>query len=176
MEIWSTAARLQLRQEGVAAGLLRLDHGRVAEAEVQRGLALHALQRPVDRLHRVGARGLGPGLHVGLVELHDVGAGGEEVPDLLVHRFGVGHGEAFVVRVVGVLRLLGHGEGAGQRDLDRPLRVGAQELDVLHLDGSLAPDRAAETRGTGAGFPVRSMCVPIRSLSMPPSAVASRLE
>ena len=31
-------------------------------------------------------------------------------------------------------------------------------------------------RGTGLGWPVRSMAVPCRSVSMPPSAVATRLE
>ena len=131
---------LQLRQEGIAAGLV-VNRVGVAEAEMQRGLAVHALQRPVDRLHRIGARRLGPGLHIGLIELHDVGAGGEEVLDLLVDRLRIGHREAFVVRVIGVFRLLGHGEGAGHRDLDRAIRVGPQELDVLHLDRALAPDR-----------------------------------
>ena len=108
-----------------------------------------ALQRPVDRLHAIGARRIGPGLQVGLVELHDVGAGGEEVAHLLVHRLGVGHGEALVVRVVGVLRLLGHGEGAGQGDLDGARRVGPEEAHVVHLDRTLAPDRPRDQRHRG---------------------------
>jgi hypothetical protein len=45
-------------------------------------------------------------LHVGLVELDDIGAGGEQVPDLLVHGPGVVHGRRGAGAVVIVLRLL----------------------------------------------------------------------
>ena len=89
---------------------------------------------------------LRPRLHVGLVDLHDVGAGGEQVLDLVVDRGGVVERHLLLVLVEIVLRLLRHGEGAGHRDLDRAVGVGAQELHVAHFDRMLAPDLADDAR------------------------------
>ena len=127
------AALRQLGQEGIAARAL-VDDGRVAEADVHRGRALHTLQRAVQRLQAVLPRLLGPRLHVGLVDLHHVGAGGEQVLDLRVHRVGVVHRRLFVAGVEVVLRLLQHRERAGHGDLDLAVGVRAQELQVLDLD------------------------------------------
>ena len=49
-------------------------------------------------------------------------------------------------RVVLVDGLLRHRERARQRDLDRLVRVGAQKLDVAHLDGPAALDRSRDDR------------------------------
>src|SRR5439155_570972 len=48
--------------------------------------------------------------------------------------------------VVIVLRLLRHGERAGDRHLDCSARVRAQERHVLHLDRVAPPDRASDSR------------------------------
>ena len=69
---------LRARQEGVAARGRVVDV-RIAEADVQRGLALDALERAVDRTDGVVAGLIGPRLEIGLVDLHDIGAGGEEI-------------------------------------------------------------------------------------------------
>ena len=45
-----------------------------------------------------------------------------------------------------VLRLLGHRERPGNRDLDRALGERAEELDVAHLDGLPSPDRSDDPR------------------------------
>jgi hypothetical protein len=66
---------------------------------------------------------LGPRLHIGLVDLHDVCPGGKEVTDLLVYRGRVIHRRLFFVRIVVVLRLLAHRERARHRHLDHLLRV-----------------------------------------------------
>ena len=74
-----------------------------------------AVERAVERREPVLARLLGPRLHVGLVDLHDVGAGGEEVVDLVVDGAGVGQRELGVRLVVVVLGLLRHRERARAR-------------------------------------------------------------
>src|SRR5204862_6677222 len=50
------------------------------------------------------------------------------------------------VRVIVVLRLLCHSERARHGYLDEPLRVGAQEFYIFHLDRMLAPDRRMNAR------------------------------
>src|SRR5688572_8343253 len=71
-DLLAVAAR-ELRQERVGRRA-RVDERRVAEADVDRRGAGHALQRPVQRLETVVARLIGPRLHVGLVDLDDVRA------------------------------------------------------------------------------------------------------
>ena len=68
------------------------------------------------------------------------------VARLLVDGGGIVEGERFLVLVVIVLRLLRHGEGTGDRDLDHPVGIGAQELDIAHFDRMPAPDRADDAR------------------------------
>ncbi len=123
-----------------------MDQRGIAEADMQRGLAGDALKRPVDHRDAKAAGLVGARLHVGLVDLHDVGAGVEEVLDLLVDRRGIAHRQGDLVLVVVVLRLLRHGEGAGHRDLDRTAGLAAQELDVAHLDRPRPPDRPDHPR------------------------------
>jgi hypothetical protein len=88
----------------------------------------------------------GPRLHVGLVELHHVGAGGEQVADLRVYGRGIIHRRRGAGAVVIVLCLLRHGEGAGHGELDRPVRQGAQEAHVLDAHRVAAADRARDPR------------------------------
>src|SRR5262249_51784292 len=83
---------------------------------------------------------LWPRLHVRLINLHDVGAGGEQVFDLHVNSGRIVHGERNLVLVVVILRLLAHGEGAWHGDLDRLGSMTAQELDIAHLHRVHAPD------------------------------------
>jgi hypothetical protein len=92
------------------------------------------------------AGGLRARLHVRLVELHDVGAGGQQVEDLLAHRGRVGQAELARGAVEVVLRLLGHRERAGHGDLHGLARVRAQELEVAHLHRMLAGDRPDHAR------------------------------
>ncbi len=123
-----------------------MDDRGVAEADVDRGRARDPVRGAAQHVEAVVARGLRARLHVGLVDLHDVGAGGEQVQDLAAHGVGVGHPDRLRRAVVVVLGLLGHRERAGDGDLDRPARVRAQELDVADLDRMLARDRADHPR------------------------------
>ena len=87
-----------------------------------------------------------PGLHVRLVDLHDVGAGGEEVLDLLVHRRGVAERHLLGARVEVVLRLLRHRERTGHGHLHRPVGVRPEDLEVAELHRMPPPDRADDPR------------------------------
>ena len=87
-----------------------------------------------------------PRLHVGLVDLHDVGAGREQVLDLGVDGGGVVERHLLLVLVEVVLRLLRHRERAGHRDLDGARGVGAQEFHVVDFDRMLAPHLAGDAR------------------------------
>src|SRR5262245_31253696 len=69
--------RGHLGQERVAAGAV-VDDGGVAEADVDGGTAADPGQRPLQRRHAVLPSLLGAGLQVRLVDLHDVGPGGEQ--------------------------------------------------------------------------------------------------
>ena len=139
---------LELRQEVVAGGLVE-DDGGIAEADMRRGRALDAVERAVERLDAERLRLLPARLHPRLVDLHDVGAGAEQVLDLGIDGRRVVHGELLVVAVEVVLALHRHGERARHRDLDRAVGMGAQELDVAHLDRMLAPDLADDARHGG---------------------------
>ena len=165
----------QLGEERVGRRMVRHE-GRIAEADVQRGRALHAVERALERRQRVAARLLGARLHPRLVELHDVGAGGEEVEHLLAHDVGVGEGQVLLALVEVVLGLLGHGERAGQRDLHEAVRVGPQEAQVVDRQRLVAAQRAGDARAPGSGCRCGSASCPGRSRSIPCSAVAKRLE
>ncbi len=145
IEIWSTFDACELGQKRIA-GRLDLHPRRIAEAEVERGGAAHAVDRAVDRRHGEAPRFLGARLQERLVELHHVGAGGEQVPDLLVQRRGAGKRQRDLIAVVLVVELLRHGERAGNGDLDRPVGIGAQERYVAHLHRLAAPDRPDHPR------------------------------
>ena len=67
-------------------------------------------------------------LHPRLVELHDVGAGGEQIEDFGVDRGGETERHRLRVAIEVVLRLFAHGERAGDGHLDRPIGVGAQHF------------------------------------------------
>ena len=105
-----------------------MDDVRVAEAGVEDGRAFDPLERTIDRLDGIFARGVGTGLEVGLVDLNEIGAGGLEVAQLFVDGFRVGEGEASPVAVVVVLCLLRHRERARNGDLDAPIGDRPQEL------------------------------------------------
>ncbi len=125
---------------------------------MDRRRALDPVQRRVQRLQSILARLLRTGLHVRLVDLHHVGARGEQVADLLIDRLGVVHGQAGVVGVADVLSLLLHGEGAGHGDLHRPICVGLEELQGIDLDRTLAPDLAGDAgRGNGVARAVQRL-------------------
>ena len=86
-------AVVELAEERIAGGAV-VDDVRVSEARVQDGLAVDAVERAIDRLDRVLARGLGTSLEVRLVDLDDVGSGGLEISELLVDGFRIGEREA----------------------------------------------------------------------------------
>ena len=125
---------------------LSLDHRAVAKADVNRGRPGDPVERALERRDAIRPRVRGMHLHVRLVDLHDVRAGGEEVTDLGVHRGGVVHRQFRVGRVVVVLRQLGHRERAGHRDLDLTLGVRPQELHITHVDRAQPPNAPDDSR------------------------------
>ena len=125
----------------------RMDDRGIAETDVHGGGAGHALERLVERVEPERARFLGPRLHVGLVDLHDVGAGSEQVADLLVHCFRVVQRGRFAAAAVAVdLRLLRHRERPRHGDLHLPVGVRAQEFEVFDLHRVFAADLAHDAR------------------------------
>ena len=138
------------------------------------GRAGDALQRALHRLEPVALGLLGPRLHPGIVELHHVGTGREQIFDLVIKGCRIVERERLLITVVLILALLGHGERPRHRHLDPAVGVGAQELRVAHLDRMPAPDRPT-MRGTMAKPPVRFEVLPGLSMSTPSSAVAKRL-
>src|SRR5205807_1820907 len=129
----------QLLQEGISVGPVVDDVG-VTEAGVQRRVAIDPFECAVDGPDRKTRSLLGARLQVRLVELHDIGPGGEQVAHLFVDRGGERHGQSLLVVIVVVLGLLRHGEGARQRRLDGVVGVGAEKFDVAFLDGPPAAD------------------------------------
>ena len=79
---------------------------------VQRGRSGGAVEGTVDHLDAVLARRVRTGLEVGLVDLDDVGAGGEHVRDLGPDDAGVGQRDLAIARVVIVLGLFGSTSGS----------------------------------------------------------------
>ena len=125
----------QFGEEGIAGGLGRAGHdGGIAEAEMHHRRHGDALQRAVDRLHRIAAGEIGIVAHPGLVELDHVGAGLLQIERLGVDGFGERHRQFLVVFIVFVLGLLAHGERAGQGDLGGMFGILTQELHVAQLD------------------------------------------
>ena len=123
-----------------------MDDRRVAEADMHGGHAVDALERPVQRREAIVRRRAGPRLHVGLIDLHNVGAGREQILDLRVDRLGVSKRRFGERGIEVVLRLLAHGERPGHGHLDLVVRVGAQEFEIVDFDRPLAPDRAYDAR------------------------------
>ncbi len=78
IEIWLIFDFSNCSQELIRARAV-VDQRRVAEADVHGRLALDAVDGAVERLDAVLLGLLVAGLHVGLVELHDVRAGGEQI-------------------------------------------------------------------------------------------------
>ena len=106
----------------------------------------------LQRGEAVLAGRLGPGLHIGLVDLDDVGAGRVQVLDLGVDRGGVRHRGRLEVGVVVVLRLLRHRERSRHGHLDGVVRVRLEELHVAYADG-LGPDDPPGDAGHRVGVP-----------------------
>jgi hypothetical protein len=78
--------------------------------------------------------------------LDDVRPRGLEVARLGIDGGGEVHGQLVEVTVELVLRLLGHGEGAGQGDLGEVIGMAAKELHVAELDGLPPSDPAHDAR------------------------------
>src|SRR5258708_6727365 len=62
-----------------------MNDGCIAEANVYRRHAVYALERVVQRALAPGSCLLRARLHIGFVDLHDVGTGAEQIADLLIH-------------------------------------------------------------------------------------------
>src|SRR5688572_16218290 len=158
------AAARQLRQEGVARWPLMNDRG-VAEADVHGDRATHAFERTVECLEAVSARLFRPRLHVGLVELHDVGAVREQIANFLVHRCRIVERRQLAAAVVVFdLRLLRHRERTGHRDFRQALRVPLQEQKIIDLHRMLAANRTDDSRhriGMAAAIECRARVVDI---------------
>jgi hypothetical protein len=135
----------ELRQERVARRALVDDRG-IAEADVHRRRAADSFQCTIERAQPVLARLLRPRLHIRLVDLHHIGAGGEELAYLLIHGDRVVHRRCFVRAVILVLRLLQHGERTRHGDLGLARGMALQETQVVELHRVLAPDLADDAR------------------------------
>ena len=85
-------------------------------------------------------------LHPRLVDLHDVGAGGEQILDLGIEGGRIVERHRLGVAVKIVLRLLAQGERARHRRLDRAAGVGAQHRKIAQYDGPRPADRADHAR------------------------------
>ena len=136
---------LELGKEGISRRAL-FDEGRIAETKMDGGRAGDSFKGPIKRLDANLSGFVRPGLHIGLINLNDRRAGGEEVFDLLIDRCGVVHRQPHLVLVVIVLRLHRHGERTWHRDLDGPVGIGTQELYVACLDGVFAAHGADDAR------------------------------
>ena len=111
-----------------------------------------AVQRALQRLDAVGARVVGPRLHPRLVELHEVGAGGEQVErPLRAPRRRTRTPSRAGPRRTRSAACCGHRERPGDRDLDQPVGVRAQELDVAHQHRLAAADRPVHARRGSSG-------------------------
>ena len=120
-----------------------------------------------NAVEAVLARLLRPRLHVGLVDLHDVGAGGEQVADLGVDGRGVVHRRGFLAGIEVVLRLLQHRERARHGDLDLARRCAPSGTADRRLPPHACGGSCPTMRGTGFGWPERSSAVPGLSRSTP---------
>ena len=123
-----------------------MNDGGVAETDVDRRLSDHSVKRGVERLESIFTRFFRPRLHIGLVDLHDIGAGCKQILDFVVHRGGVVERHLLLVFVEFVLRLLRHCERARHRHFDHAVGIGAQEFYVVYLDRMPAPDFAGNAR------------------------------
>src|SRR5262249_52540985 len=106
---------------------------RIAEADVNRGSALNARERPIQRFDAVLLRALREALHPRLVELDHVRTRGKELLYLLVDGSSKLHRKRLAIGVVGGFRLLRHRKRARQCNLDLPISVCAQESDISNL-------------------------------------------
>ena len=136
----------QFGQERIALSRPVLDERRVSEADVHRRGAGHPVQRAIERGHAVLPRLVRLRLHVRLVELDDVSARLEQVLHLRVDRGGIVERHVGLARIEFVLRLLGHRERPGNRDLDRARGVRPQEANVARFDGMPSADAAHDAR------------------------------
>ncbi len=87
-----------------------------------------------------------PRLHVGLVDLNDVGARGKEILDFRVDGGRVVDGRFLVRPVELVLRLLSHRERPRYGDLDLPCRVRPEKPHIADGDRVPAPDLSDDPR------------------------------
>ena len=124
-----------------------MDDRGVAEAYVDRRRACHALECAIERFEPELPRLLGPRLHVGLVDLDDVGARRKEVADLGVERRCiVDRREMPAAAVVVDLGLLRHRERPRHGDLDGLRRMAPQEFEIPHADWVPPADRPDDAR------------------------------
>jgi hypothetical protein len=99
------------------------------------GWPVDSVKRSIERLETISARLFRPRLHIGLINLNDIGSGCEQILDLGVHCRRIVECHLLIVFVEIVLRLLRHREWTWHRHFDHAVRVGAQEFHIFHLDG-----------------------------------------
>ena len=147
----------QLAQEVIVLGFRRARmHMCIAEADVERRHPADAFQRPIDRLDRIGSRGLGARLKIRFVQLHNEDAGRVQILNLLVDGGGVVHRQRLVIRIVIVLCLLRHRERPGQGDLGPAIRAMDEVGRLASLDRTPAPDSARYARHRiGGACPIK---------------------
>src|SRR5262249_28736372 len=139
------AAR-QLRQERVAAWPA-VDDGRIPEADVYRRRPRYSLEGAVQCRETKRACLFRPRLHVRLIDLHNIRAGGAQVADFRIDRSRVVQRGALAAAVVEIdLRLLRHREGPWDGDLHLAIRVTLEKLQVREPDRLTAADRTDDSR------------------------------
>ena len=123
-----------------------MDDRSIAEAKMDGSRTSDSIQGSIQGSQAVAPRLLGPRLHVGFVDLNDVGARGEEIFDFLIHRGRVVHRELFFILIEVVLSLLRHRVRAGNRNLDRSICIATEEFDVAYFDRILAANLSNDPR------------------------------
>src|SRR5215831_1926126 len=123
-----------------------MDDSSIAEAKMNGSRTVDSIQGPIQSSQTVASRLLRTGLHIGLVDLNDVGARGKEIFDFLIHRGRVVHRKLFFILVEVVLSLLRHRVRAGDGNFDRSICIAAEEFDVAYSDRILAANLSDDTR------------------------------
>src|SRR5262245_29688489 len=107
-----------------------MDNRSITKAKMDGSRTSDSIQGTIQSSETVATRLLGPGLHVRLVDLNEVGAGRKEIFDFFIHRRGVVHRNVFFILVEVVLSLLRHRVRARDSNLDLSICIGAEEFDV----------------------------------------------
>src|SRR4029453_17162372 len=143
-----------------------MDDRSIAKTKMDGSRTLDSIQGTIKSSKAVAPRLFGTGLHIGLVDLNNVGARRKEIFDFLIHRGRVVHREFFFILVEVVLSLLRHRVRAGNGNLDRSICIAAEEFGVAYFDRIFAANLSDDPRhriGMAASIKRRSGIVDINT-------------